>query len=363
MDPNPLLRVSHLSVGYTTRRTLLGRVLERVSAVDDVSFTIDRGQTLGLVGESGCGKTSTARAVLMLTRPTHGQVLFDGQELTRLGRKQLRLVRRHMQLVHQSPYASLDPRMRVKDIVGEPLQIHRVDSGKRRDDRVRSLLQMVGMDGAFLTRYPHQLSGGQRQRIGIARALALDPALLVCDEPISALDVSIRAQILNLLTDLQARLGLTYLFIAHDLRVVDHVSDKVAVMYLGKIVETGSPSQIRTQTAHPYTRALISAMPVADPIAARAAQRIVLRGDIPSPSAPPVGCRFHTRCWLYQRLGTPARCHSQVPDLRIVGPGHEVACHFSEEMPTMEAYLAEEPHDAMEATREVPADPNGARSA
>ena len=334
-----LVNVSHLNVSYPIRRNLLGRTVASVRAVDDVSFHIDRGETLGLVGESGSGKTSAARAILLLDRPTTGEVLFNGRDLMGLTSKQLREARRHMQMIHQDPTANLNPRMTVKEIVGEPLAIHKLATGHERDDRVAALLKTVGLSAAYMDRYPHQFSGGQNQRIGIARALALDPEFIVCDEPTSALDVSIRAQVLNLLTDLQEQRGLTYLFVAHDLRVIDHVSDRVAVMYLGKIVETGAPTQINLNSAHPYTRALMSAVPIANPSKAREAARIILSGDLPSPANPPTGCAFHTRCWLYQQLGQPARCRDESPLLRDVEPTHVSACHFREEMPTPEPIL------------------------
>ena len=336
-NSDALLRVSHLSVAFPVRRDLLGRVVSSVLAVDDVSFHLKRGETLGLVGESGCGKTSAARAVVLLNRPAAGAIFFEGRNLLDLTPKELRQTRRRMQMIHQDPAANLDPRMTVKEIVGEPFAIHGLARGADRDERVAALLETVGLSRSHMNRYPHQFSGGQSQRIGIARALALDPVLVVCDEPTSALDVSVRAQVLNLLTELQSHRDLTYLFIAHDLGVVDHVSDRIAVMYLGKIVETGTPSQIRTNSAHPYTRALMSAMPVADPVKARKATRIILTGDLPSPASPPTGCSFHTRCWLYQQLDQPARCREEVPTLSSVEPAHAAACHFHQAMPTPEA--------------------------
>jgi oligopeptide transport system ATP-binding protein len=326
----PLLSVSDLVVEYPIRRGPFARGRRVLRAVDGVSFSISPGETLGLVGESGSGKTSTGRAVLMLTRPSAGKVVLGGRDIATLRGRDLRQARRQMQMVHQDPYASLDPRLTVREIVGEPLEIHHVGDRRARERKVRDLLEMVGLATADIARYPHEFSGGQRQRIGIARAIALEPAFVVCDEPISALDVSIQAQVVNLLTELQRRLGLTYLFIAHDLGVVDHVSDVVAVMYLGRIVEVGTPRQVRASTAHPYTAALMSAMLVADPAQARRSRRIILRGDIPSPAAPPGGCRFHTRCWLYQRLGEPEVCQNEDPGLRTVEPDHEAACHFTE---------------------------------
>lgn len=303
-------------------------------AVDNVSFSIARGETLGLVGESGCGKTSVARALLLLERPTAGQITFLGKQLTTLRAKELRAMRRHMQLIYQDPHSSLDPRLRVRDVIGEPLAIHGVGNRQKRERRVADLAEVVGLQRSDLDHFPHEFSGGQRQRIGIARALALRPALIVCDEPTSALDVSIRAQILNLLTELQAELQLTYLFIAHDLAVIDHVSDNVAVMYLGRIVEIAEPSQLRAAPGHPYTVALLSAMPAADPDQAHRARRIVLQGDLPSPLNPPQGCVFHTRCWLYRRLHEPEKCRSVSPPLAVCGSRHQVACHFTEEVTT-----------------------------
>ena len=332
-NSDALLRVSGLTVQFPVRHDVLGRVKSSVSAVDDVSFHIDRGETLGLVGESGCGKTSAARGVLLLERPVAGEVVFEGRDLMTVAPADLRRTRRRMQMIHQDPAANLNPRMTIREIVGEPFAIHRVLEGRARDERVAQLLETVGLSTTYMSRYPHQFSGGQCQRIGIARALALDPVFLVCDEPTSALDVSIRAQVLNLLTELQQVRELTYLFIAHDLRVIDHVSDRIAVMYLGKIVEMGMPAQISGNSRHPYTRALMSAMPVPEPAKARNASRIILSGDLPSPANPPQGCRFHTRCWLYRQLGEPATCREDPPGLVDVEPGHVAACHFQEKMP------------------------------
>ena len=330
-DATPLVDVLHLSVAYPTRRDFRGRVVRAVTAVDDVSFTIRRGETLGLVGESGCGKTSTARATLLLDRPTAGEIRFDGQDIMGLNERELRALRPRMQMIHQDPASTLNPRMKVRDIVAEPFAIHGIGTRRDREEWVRGLLETVGLTGAHMSRYPHQFSGGQNQRIGIARALALDPKFVVCDEPTSALDVSVRAQVLNLLTELQERRGLTYLFIAHDLRVVDHVSDRVAVMYLGRVVEAASPAQINQGARHPYTVALLSAMPSVEVSKSRRQQRVVLDGDLPSPSSPPPGCSFHTRCWLYQKLGRPDACRTDDPSLRTVGHEHVTACHFTDE--------------------------------
>jgi oligopeptide transport system ATP-binding protein len=318
--PEPLLRVRNLKKYFPIRGGLFSREVARVHAVDDVSFEILRGETLGLVGESGCGKSTTGRAILRLIEPTAGEVWFEGKNVTTLDKRSLRALRKEMQIIFQDPYASLNPRMTVGSIIGEALVIHRLaPTRKQREERVVQLLETVGLASDHLRRYPHEFSGGQRQRIGIARALAVSPKLIVADEPVSALDVSIQAQIINLLEDLQAKFGLTYLFIAHDLSVVEHISTRVAVMYLGKIVEIAPAKELYTNPKHPYTEALLSAVPIPDPTIKR--KRIILEGDVPSPVHPPSGCRFHTRC----PIRVPS-CASNDQVLREIAPGHWVAC-------------------------------------
>ncbi len=325
-----LVEVEDLTVYFPIRTGFFQREVGTVKAVDGVTFQIRKGETLGLVGESGCGKSTTGRALIRLREPTSGTVKFDGVELGKLGTGDLRRMRRRMQIIFQDPYGSLDPRMTVGSIIAEPIDTHNLAKGEARKERIAELLRIVGLDPAYISRYPHEFSGGQRQRIGVARALAVEPEFIVCDEPISALDVSIQAQVLNLLTDLRSRLGLTYLFIAHDLSVVKHISDRVAVMYLGKIVEIGPPDLMYAAPGHPYTRALLSAVPVPDPESERRRKRVVLQGDVPSPANPPTGCRFHTRCWLYEKLGKPEECRTVDPPLRTLQGDHEAACHFAE---------------------------------
>ncbi|MGZ9160287.1 MAG: ABC transporter ATP-binding protein [Candidatus Limnocylindrales bacterium] len=325
-----LVEVENLKVYFPIRSGIFQSEIGTVKAVDDVTFTIRKGETLGLVGESGCGKSTTGRALIRLRVPTAGTVRFDGIDLGSLNSDKLRRMRRRMQIIFQDPYGSLDPRMTVGSIISEPIDTHHLAKGDARKERVADLLRIVGLDPAYVSRYPHEFSGGQRQRIGVARALAVEPEFIVCDEPISALDVSIQAQVLNLLTDLREQLGLTYLFIAHDLSVVKHISDRVAVMYLGKIVEIGPPDIMYAAPGHPYTRALLSAVPVPDPVSERRRKRVVLQGDVPSPVNPPPGCRFHTRCWLYEQLGKPEECRTVDPPLRTLQGDHEAACHFAE---------------------------------
>lgn len=314
VSPEPLSRVRDLVKHFPVRGS--GEV---VRAVDGVNFDIFRGETFGLVGESGCGKSTVGRCLLRLIEPTRGEVSFQGRNVLALGRSELRALRRDMQIIFQDPYASLDPRMKVGDIVAEPLVIHRLGNKRERRERAAELLRKVGLDPDYMNRYPHEFSGGQRQRIGIARALALNPKLIVADEPVSALDVSVQAQVINLLEDLQAEFGLAYLFISHGLAVVEHISDRVAVMYLGRIVEVAPAEELYVRPLHPYTRALLSAIPIPDP--KRKRERIILRGDVPTPINPPSGCRFRTRC-----PEAIAECAEIDPRLREVAPGHTVAC-------------------------------------
>jgi oligopeptide/dipeptide ABC transporter ATP-binding protein len=322
-----LLEVTGLTKHFPIRKGLFSRVAGQVRAVDGVSFHVRKGETLGLVGESGCGKTTTGRCILRLIEPTSGSVRFEGQEVTTLGRDALRAMRRRMQIVFQDPYSSLNPRLTIGSMLAEPLEIHGLAKGAKARERIAELLTLVGLSPDHARRYPHEFSGGQRQRLGIARALAVEPQLVVLDEPVSALDVSIQAQIINLLQDLQRRIGLTYLFVAHDLSVVEHISDRVAVMYLGRIVEMADRDTLYADPRHPYTKSLLSAVPVPDPD--RRSQRIVLKGDVPSPARPPSGCHFHPRCFLAEQVGGLARCGTEDPALREVSPGHWVACHFA----------------------------------
>lgn len=323
-----LLDVKNLKVYFPIRRGLIfERVLGHVHAVDDISFYVERGETLGLVGESGCGKTTTGRAVLQLVKPTAGQILYEGRDLASMPREDLRHARRQMQIIFQDPFASLDPRMTVGTIIAEPLEIHQLLTAREREEKVRELLRIVGLNPYFVNRYPHEFSGGQRQRIGVARALVLDPEFIVCDEPISALDVSIQAQMINLLEELQDQFGLTYLFIAHDLAVVRHISSRVAVMYVGKLVEVADRNELYDLPLHPYTKALLSAVPVPDPSVERRRSRIIMQGDVPNPANPPSGCRFHTRCPFAK-----PECSESEPPLEEVRPKHWVACFFWKEI-------------------------------
>ena len=322
-DNNVLLRVEGLVKHFPiTRGIIFQRQIGAVRAVDGLTFVIHKGETFGLVGESGCGKSTTGRAILQLHRPTAGHVYFEGVDLVDLDREKLRHMRKRMQMIFQDPYASLNPRMTVGEIIAEPLVVHGVSHGNEAQKRVDYLLELVGLSPAFANRFPHEFSGGQRQRIGVARALALQPSFIVCDEPISALDVSIQAQVVNLLEDLQNQFGLTYLFIAHDLSMVRHISDRVAVMYLGVIVELADRDELYKNPLHPYTYALLSAVPVADPLVEERRQRVILEGDVPSPANPPSGCRFRTRC----RYATEI-CAEKVPEWREMVKDHWVACH------------------------------------
>jgi len=325
MSTETLLRVENLVKHFPIYQGVIRRQVGAVHAVDGVSFEIYKGETLGLVGESGCGKSTAGRTILRLYKPTDGHVYYDGTDLASLSEREMRKMRRKLQIIFQDPYASLNPRMTVADIVGEPLIVHKVANGKEVQERVQELLALVGLNPAFADRYPHEFSGGQRQRIGVARSLALQPDLIICDEPISALDVSIQAQVINLLEDLQKQFGLTYLFIAHDLSMVRHISDRVAVMYLGVIMELAERDELYDHPLHPYSQALLSAVPIPDPVAEERRHRIILEGDVPSPVNPPSGCRFRTRCPIAESV-----CAEQKPEWREVKPGHFVACHLVE---------------------------------
>jgi len=320
-----ILKVENLVKYFPIMRgVVIQREVGAVHAVDDISFDLHKGETLGLVGESGCGKSTTGRTILQLYKPTSGKVFFEGADLVNTHGEHLRKMRRRMQMIFQDPYASLNPRMTVEEIIGEPLVVHNAARGAEIRDRVKELLNLVGLSSGLVDRYPHEFSGGQRQRIGVARALALQPALIVCDEPISALDVSIQAQVVNLLEDLQDKFELTYLFIAHDLSMVRHISDRVAVMYLGVIVELANREELYKHPLHPYTQALLSAVPIPDPELEERRRRTILEGDVPSPINPPSGCRFRTRCPLAQEI-----CAQNRPEFRELAPGHWVACHFA----------------------------------
>jgi oligopeptide transport system ATP-binding protein len=322
---NVLVEVQDLKMYFPiTQGIIFQRRVGDIKAVDGVSFVVKKGETLGLVGESGCGKSTTGRAILQLYRPTAGHVYFKGEDLTQLKGEALRRKRREMQMIFQDPYASLNPRMTVGSIISEPLEVHNIyPTKKQRQERVQELLRVVGLNPYFVNRYPHEFSGGQRQRIGVARALAVNPEFIVCDEPISALDVSIQAQIINLLEDLQAEFGLTYLFIAHDLSVVRHISDRIAVMYLGKLAELADRDELYNNPLHPYTQALLSAVPIPDPTVEEKRQRIILQGDVPSPANPPKGCNFSTRCPKVMDI-----CREADPEFRDLGGGHWVACYL-----------------------------------
>ena len=332
----PLLKVEHLHKEFPTGSGFMGGKFSKkvVSAVNDLSFEIRAGETFGLVGESGCGKSTTGRAIMHLDPPTSGKVYFEGRDISKMNKKELKAMRREMQFIFQDPYASLNPRMTIGEIISEPMVIHGIGTPEERIERVRELLDVVGLNPEHINRYPHEFSGGQRQRVGIARSFILRPKLIICDEPVSALDVSIQAQVLNLLKDLQKQYGTAYLFIAHDLSVVQHISDRVAVMYLGKMVELSDWKSLYAEPNHPYTQALLSAVPIPDPDVQQNRKRIILAGDPPSPIDPPSGCRFHTRCPIAQ-----AKCSEEAPEFREIGECHFCACHYAAPFPIKESHI------------------------
>ena len=332
----PLLKVEHLHKEFPTGSGFMGGKFSKkvVSAVNDLSFEIRAGETFGLVGESGCGKSTTGRAIMHLDPPTSGKVYFEGRDISKMNKKELKAMRREMQFIFQDPYASLNPRMTIGEIISEPMVIHGIGTPEERIERVRELLDVVGLNPEHINRYPHEFSGGQRQRVGIARSFILRPKLIICDEPVSALDVSVQAQVLNLLKDLQKQYGTAYLFIAHDLSVVQHISDRVAVMYLGKMVELSDWKSLYAEPNHPYTQALLSAVPIPDPDVQQNRKRIILAGDPPSPIDPPSGCRFHTRCPIAQ-----AKCSEEAPEFREIGEGHFCACHYAAPFPIKESHI------------------------
>lgn len=335
-NSTPLLKVEHLHKEFPTGSGFMGGKFSKkvVSAVNDLSFEIRAGETFGLVGESGCGKSTTGRAIMHLDPPTSGKVYFEGRDISKMNKKELKAMRREMQFIFQDPYASLNPRMTIGEIISEPMVIHGIGTPEERIERVRELLDVVGLNPEHINRYPHEFSGGQRQRVGIARSFILRPKLIICDEPVSALDVSIQAQVLNLLKDLQKQYGTAYLFIAHDLSVVQHISDRVAVMYLGKMVELSDWKSLYAEPNHPYTQALLSAVPIPDPDVQQNRKRIILAGDPPSPIDPPSGCRFHTRCPIAQ-----AKCSEEAPEFREFGEGHFCACHYAAPFPIKESHI------------------------
>ena len=332
----PLLKVEHLHKEFPTGSGFMGGKFSKkvVSAVNDLSFEIRAGETFGLVGESGCGKSTTGRAIMHLDPPTSGKVYFEGRDISKMNKKELKAMRREMQFIFQDPYASLNPRMTIGEIISEPMVIHGIGTPEERIERVRELLDVVGLNPEHINRFPHEFSGGQRQRVGIARLFILRPKLIICDEPVSALDVSIQAQVLNLLKDLQKQYGTAYLFIAHDLSVVQHISDRVAVVYLGKMVELSDWKSLYAEPNHPYTQALLSAVPIPDPDVQQNRKRIILAGDPPSPIDPPSGCRFHTRCPIAQ-----AKCSEEAPEFREIGEGHFCACHYAAPFPIKESHI------------------------